>query len=102
MIQLATFDTPHYTARYQLGANTYTFSFAHNQRLDRWYVTITDSDGGQIAGNRKLLQGVNLLQGATHVNRPPGALYVVSTTSDDSPRIGDIGEGLAFSLVYVP
>jgi hypothetical protein len=102
MIQLATFPTPHYSAKYQLGANTYAFDFAHNQRSNRWYVTIRDLDGGQIAGNRKLVQGVNLLLGATHVNRPPGALYVVSTTSDDSPRLDDLGEGLSFALVYVP
>lgn len=99
---LRTFATPHYTARYQLGATAYEFSFAHNARLDRWYLDIRTLDGAQIVGNRKVVCGVDLLQGSTHEARPAGRLFVVPTGAGlESPKLAELDEGGAYALLYL-
>lgn len=101
MLVLRTFQDPRYESRFVLGGRTYVFTFMHNERLDRWYLTVSTESGETVVGNRKLVCGVaDLFARETRRLRPPGALLVAPVSKGiDSPRLADIGE--EYALIYI-
>lgn len=101
MLVLRTFQDPHYEARYTLSGRVYVFRFAHNARLDRWYLSVFTESEQVVATNRKLVVGVrDLLDRVTNGTKPPGRLLVVPTSAGiDSPRLADMGD--EYALIYL-
>lgn len=100
MLVLKLFSDPRHESRFDLDGRTFVFTFVHNARIDRWYVTITTESGEAVAGNRKLVTGLDDMFALSSVRlRPPGKLRLISIDpTQDVPTLHTLTE--SFALVY--
>jgi len=103
MLQFPTDTTePFFDQTVTLDGTNYVLAFAYNQREERYYVSIGTPAGVWLATGCACVCDVPLFANARpSAGMPPGALVVISTTSDDSPpKLGELGVGLRCSLWY--
>jgi hypothetical protein len=95
--------TPFWTETVTLDGTQYILLFNFNQRCATWYLSLQTIDGDDITDGIKLVAGWDLLVKCADPNRPPGRLYVLSTTSDWSPPgLADLAPGGRCVLTYLP
>jgi len=88
-------NVPQFVQQTQLDGRTYTFRFHWNERERSWYLEIGDVDDVPIVASRKLVANWPLLQRVTDERRPPGEIFVVNATADDSdPDLDDLDESV--------
>src|SRR5690242_7133103 len=95
-------DAAYSTQRVRLEGSDYVFDLAYNQREDRWYLSISDSESNPVVSGVKLVTNFPLLR-RYHSNTavPPGELMCVSLTGDDSPPgFADLGVGRRCEITY--
>lgn len=94
----------YYTQRTRLDGREFTLRFAWNQREERWYLSVLDSEEVLLVAGIKLVCNWPLLRYAQWDKRvPPGDLRVSALSANDSPPgFEDLGEGLRCELVYQP
>jgi hypothetical protein len=93
MTPLKTFNESFAESTHTLTGEVFTLSYQYNQRADRFFVTITASDGTVIVKGRKLLPGRNLLRGCSSAKRPKGSLVLTARAPrTDAPGMGDLGD----------
>jgi len=63
----------------------YILEFDYNQRCASWYLSIADSDNVDIYNGIKLVTGFPLLRKCVDPRRPPGEMFIFSSTADQSP-----------------
>lgn len=79
----------------------YLLTFRYNSRESVYYLTIQSVDGSvTYVQGLKLVTDFPLLQSFA---TPPGELVVVSlsATDDSPPQLGEMGDGLRCSLMYI-
>jgi len=91
-----------WSQRVTLDGVTYFVALEWNQRVDRWFFSLSDSLQQPILSGRKVLPNRNLLQAVASGKGPPGILMAVDWTS--SGLVPDLAnfDGAVTSLVYVP
>lgn len=79
----------------------YLLTFRYNTREACYYLTIESQDGTTTyAQGIKLVSNYPLL--LTYGDNPPGELFAMSFSADDSPAaLGDMGDGRRVQLMYV-
>ena len=82
-----------FTQTVDLDGSDFVFVFRWNDREQRWYLGITDTDDTPIFMGRKLVADwLTLKPLVDQTLRPRGELLVVDTTGGGlDPRIGDLG-----------
>jgi hypothetical protein len=86
-----------------LDGTPYGLRFAFSAREACFYLDLATTDGEVFAAGRKLVCNWPLLRGCASPLRPPGRLYVLSSTTDDSPpALADLAPGGRCALIYVP
>lgn len=68
---------PYWTQRLVLDGQTYYLTCQLNQRVDRWFFSLSDAQQQPILEGRKMLPKRNLLQGVASPAKPPGWLMVI-------------------------
>ena len=66
----------------------YTLSWQFNQRCGEWYLSIADNLGVDIYNGVKVVCGLPLLRKCKDPRRPPGQLYVISSSQTDQTPPG--------------
>lgn len=94
---------PFYDEVVNLGGTDYLLSFAYNQRVDAYYLTISTPDGTQLVGGIKIVANWPLLHKYAFDGLPAGEITAVANTqvSDPAPGLGQIGANLPFTLFYI-
>lgn len=93
--------TPSWQQRVSLDGQNYYLSCVLNERLNRWFFSMSDDTQTPIIEGRKILASKNLLRGIAAGNRPPGVLMAVDLSGKDrNPNYTTLGTEIA--LVYVP
>jgi hypothetical protein len=95
--------SPFYQQTTVLESVQYVLSYAWNQRCSAWYLSIADANSVDIYNGMKLICNMGLLFKCSDPRKPPGQLYVVSSTNDVSPPgLQDLATGSGrCSLRYV-
>jgi len=88
-----------YEQTIDLEGRVYLFRFSWNARIARWSLGIYTEAGDRIHVGILLVPGVHLLRKVADERRPPGILYILST-SGTPPGLYDLGPGLDSRLVY--
>lgn len=93
---------PFYTQKTRLDGVDYVLGFRYNQREDRWYLSLADSEEIPILSGLKLVTNWPLLQAYHYDPRvPPGELFAMDLSGDDTPPgLNELGEGLRTQLIY--
>lgn len=93
---------PYYTFRTKLDGRDYNFRFAWNQRMERWFMDIMDTEENPLALGIKIVANQRLLRFYQHDDRlPPGELMAVDLSGDGSPPgFYDLGIGKRCELSY--
>jgi hypothetical protein len=94
---------PSYVQTTTFEGTQYILELDYNQRCASWYLSIADANNVDIYNGIKLVTGFPLLRKCVDPRRPPGELFVFSSTSDLSPpALLDLipGSGRC-SLVYI-
>lgn len=96
-------DTTHYSEQVTLDGSPYVLTFDFNQREAAWYVSVGLPDGTRIYDGLKLVCNWPLMHKCSDPNRPPGDLFVLSNSADNStPGLADLGTGGRCALYYLP
>jgi hypothetical protein len=74
-----------FTQTTSLEGTPYLLSFQYNQRCDRWYLSIADASAVDIYNGIKLICRQDLLKKCADPRKPPGSLFLLSQTTDNSP-----------------
>lgn len=95
-LPLPTSDEPHLIQSTQLEGQTYTFEFNWNSRIDRWSLSISNTDGTRVLDGATLAMGIDLLRTvpSTFAHVPPGILFV---GGEEEPTLATIGNNV---LIY--
>lgn len=64
---------------------TYLLTFAYNQRVQSYYLSIADASGVDIYNGVKLICNMALLRKCSDPRKPHGELFVISSTNDATP-----------------
>lgn len=93
---------PFYTQKTRLDGVDYILEFRYNQREDRWYLSISDSEEIPILTGLKLVCNWPLLHSYQYDPRvPPGELMAIDLSGDDTPPgLNELGDGLRVQLTY--
>jgi len=76
-------DIPSFSFRCDLDGETYTLSFRHNSRKNRWTMDILTDAGEAIVTGIALLVGANLINMYQDDRLPPGFLFVLNTKDEN-------------------
>jgi len=91
--------TPFFTETVTLSGTEYVLSFQYNQREDRWYVSLYDTNGNAIYLGRKIVCNIPLFRKCASGSRPLGDLFAQTLTADDTPpKLEELGDRV--KLVY--
>lgn len=102
-IAIPTTADPYTSQTTGLDGVPYVLTFAYGQRSDTWTLSIAMVDGTPIASGLKLVCLWDLLAQTVDPNRPPGMLFVLSSTTDLSPPgLEDLAPGGRCTLIYTP
>jgi hypothetical protein len=101
MYYLPTWEAPqHYEYQTDLEGKIYTLNFYWNQRAGAWFLSVSDLDGNRLVAGRKVLLNTPILGRAIRPDGPPGLLYAVDTSGEDTEP-GQTDFGGRVRLVYV-
>lgn len=101
MTILPTVKTPFYKVTVTLTGTEYVLDYQYNQREDRWYLSLYDTNGNAIYTGRKIVLSVPLFRKCATGNKPLGDIFAQSLTADDTPpKLDDIGTDSRAVLVY--
>lgn len=94
-------DLTAYRFRLDLDGVAYIFDVRYNEREDRWYADILDSDANVLWGGQKLIQGFPLFLGgnARRPEFPPGGFILLDVTGA-ARTPGREGLGTDYQLLY--
>jgi hypothetical protein len=101
---IPTYQDPFYTQVVQMEGTSYLLTWNYSQREDCYYLSIATPDAISLADGIKVVANWPLLHKWADNRLPPGELICKSnsTTQDPAPGLGQIGDGLAYTLYYVP
>lgn len=84
-----------------LGDTLYKLEFAWNTRDERWYMSISLTDGTVLLAGLPIVVDYPLIDRFTNENLPYGALIAVDTSGRGAePNIDDLGNRV--KLIFVP
>lgn len=84
----------------KLGEQMYTIELVYKQRTDRWYMTLSDTEGNHLLTEKKCVTG-QTLTGLHGLDGFGGYLYVQRTYGkEDYPSRHNFGAGKEFELLY--
>jgi hypothetical protein len=94
----------HYSQRTTLDGRDFNLLFQYNDRQATWRLSVLDEEGSPIASGRRIVCNINLFRFIGHNPlAPPGELYAIDTTDDDSPPgVDELGIGKRVQLLYFP
>ena len=95
-------SSPNYTQRVALDGREYVLRIRWNQRAEKWFMNIADSDGVMIVSGLKLVLNVvvgGLFRGVDPRMPPGGFLLVDNTDQERDPGLTELG--LRVFLVYI-
>ncbi len=99
---IPTFTDPFPTVQTTLENVNYLLSFSYNTRSDTWWLSVADAGGVDIYNGLKLVCNVPLLRRCADSRRPPGELFVVDSTGQNTPPgLDDLGPSGRCTLVYI-
>lgn len=103
LLTIPTFDSTFYTQTTVLESVSYLFYFAYNQREDTWSFSISDSSGNLLVDGVKIVCNISLIAQYQYITGlPPGLLFCLTTTTDDSPPgLEDLVSGGRCLLQYL-
>lgn len=91
--------TPFFSETVTLTGTEYVLDFQYNQREDRWYLSLYDTNGNAIYLGRKIVPSVPLFRKCASGSKPLGDLIAQTLTANDAPpNIDELGERV--QLVY--
>lgn len=86
-------DSEDYEVEVELSGTPFLLRFTWNYRSEFWYVTISDTDGNVVAGNRKITVGTPLLYGVPGTDKPDGELIAIDTSgAGQEAGLEDLGD----------
>lgn len=87
--------------RTRLAGSEYLLKLRYNQRLDRHFAELYDTDGSLIRGSAKVVAGTPLWAEARYEERLPDAVLFPLTLNPDTspPGLEDLGEGRRVELI---
>lgn len=92
-------DFPAYSFSIDLDGVNYILSFKHNSRMDKWVMSIADSEGVAIVEGLAILTNVPLTQGLTIDRLPPGKFIAIDETgNNENPNEENFGTNV--KLLY--
>ena len=85
-----------------LDGEDYRFKFIWNTRGEYWTLTILDTEGVVKLAGIKLVLGYELINSYSHLDIPPGQLYVVDLDDNNKTKIGmdDFTNERNLQLIY--
>ena len=94
---------PYYRQKTKLEGREFTLSFAFNQRIGRWYLSIYDEAEVPLLLGIKLVTNWPLLRRYRFDTRlPPGELMALAADGDRTPAgLDELGPGKRVELVYL-
>lgn len=102
VLRIPTSNDPFYVQRTDLEGREYVLQFDYSTRENCWYMQVSASDGTVLAAGVKLVCSWPLLYRYTSTLLPPGKMFVMPVTTDDSPPgLDDLAEGGRCELTYV-
>lgn len=95
-------ETPSWQQRIQLDGQDYYLSCTLNERLDRFFFSLSDATQTPIIEGRKILAGRDLLRGIGAMDRrPPGMMFAMDFSgAKRHPTYANFGTEVV--LIYVP
>lgn len=92
---------PHISQVTELEGTSYVFVFRWNEREQRWYLDLRDTDGASIVVGQKIVANWPILRLVVDEGRrPPGEIIVQDTSGRGrDPRLGDLGTRVR--LIYL-
>ena len=77
---------------YDLDGRRYRFDYRYSQRADCWYFDLYDAQDVELVRGVKIVLGVPLLRKVASVDKPPGSLVAIDTSSTGTePGLNDLG-----------
>lgn len=101
-VVIPTLTDPFYSIVVNLDGDDYGFNFKYSTREKRWYFDILNNEGVVLLSGIKVITCFPLgFYQQAYYNLPPGMLYAVSGTLDQSPpMIDELGVDRRVQLVY--
>jgi hypothetical protein len=95
---------PNYTMRVRLDGRDYNLRLLWNERTQRWHLSIYGDEQEPLAIGIKVVTNWPMLRYLQWDARlPPGELFAIATTSDDSPPgFYDLAPDKRVQLIYFP
>ena len=104
MVTIPFTEYPAFSEEVDLDGTSYKLSFVWNSRGEFWTLTFADIDGDEILSGIKLVLNYELLQEFHYLPIPPGFLFVLETTNNQTNarvEYDDFTGERALQLVYV-
>lgn len=93
-------DSPHFTQTTALDGTDFRLEFRFNEREQRFYIDLRDSDGADILVGVKLVADWAPLRYLVDPRRPVGEIITQDTEGlGRAPRLGDLGRRV--KLIYL-
>lgn len=101
---IPTTDYPRYSQRVKLSGVDYLLKFHWNSRSGRWFLDLySDEEERIVMGIALTVNRPLFLRHHFDPRVPPGELFVVTTTDDQTaPTLDELGEGKRCELTYYP
>jgi hypothetical protein len=85
---------PHITQRFTLDGRDYQLTLTWNQRQEKWYLSVADSDGTRLQGQVLVVADFPLLRLLNADARPLGVLMALDTSGQGlDPHLRDFENG---------
>jgi hypothetical protein len=101
MLSIPLYGLASFSEQVTLDGSTYTITFQWNSRGSFWSMTFADSNNTIILSGVKLVVNYELISSWPDRGLPPGELYILDPTGDDSDaQFDDFGNG-RLEMIYV-
>lgn len=96
-------DEPFYDLQTDFDGVDYSLYFAYNQRLDQWFMSISDATGAPIVRGIAIVCNWGLLSNYSDERLPRGILMCQTNVATDTtpPGLAELGPGRRCNLVYL-
>lgn len=97
-------DVPHFTQTVELDGRRYVARVVYNQRADRYTLDLQLEGGEVLVTGVRMVPGRPLLRRYLYRDAHPGGelmLVVLDSSSDEAPKLGEIGTGKRTELWYL-
>jgi hypothetical protein len=85
-------DLPSFTFQVDLDGRTFGFEFTWNERVESWFMALSDADGNALVSGVRVVVDFPLAARSTNDALPPGVLLAVDTAGEQqNPGLADLG-----------